>query len=248
MCSDKPRPQNPLSRAATKSVLSSVGYALRRHTLLEKHAGVLVGVSGGIDSMVLLFLLLRYNEKYTQKWTIKAAHIDAGFPGWNPDALREYLSGRNVELIVTGSRIHNRLKKIEDKCFFCSRARRKKLTEIAEGLGIFNIALAHHQEDVVETLLLNMLYTGRMGTILPKQPIVHGRFTFVRPLYYLKKKAIIETAHALKLKSFNNPCPYYADSKREAIRKLLNHLEKKNPDIYNNIFTSISNINKAYMP
>ncbi|UCD05083.1 MAG: hypothetical protein JSV98_08160 [candidate division WOR-3 bacterium] len=198
--------------------------------------------------MVLLFLLLNYNEKYAQKWTIKAAHIDAGFPGWDPDALKEHLSDHHVELLVTTGSIHNELKKVDDKCFFCSRARRKRLMEIAEGLDIFNIALAHHQEDVVETLLLNMLYTGRMGTILPKQPIVRGRFTFVRPLYYLDKKTILETADSMGLKSFNNPCPYYADSRREAIRKLLKQLEEKNPDICNNIFNSIFNINKPYMP
>ena len=198
--------------------------------------------------MVLLFLLLNYNEKYAQKWTIKAAHIDAGFPGWDPCALKEYLSGHHVELHIATSVTHSTLKKVDDKCFFCSRARRKKLMEIAEGLDIFNIALAHHQEDVVETLLLNMLYTGRISTILPKQPIVRGRFTFVRPLYYLDKKTIVDTAESMVLKSLSNPCPYYADSKREAIRGLLSQLEQKNPDIYNNIFNSISNINKAYMP
>ncbi len=198
--------------------------------------------------MVLLFLLLKYNEKYAQKWGIKAVHINEGFPGWDPAILEEYLLGHNIQLIIAGSKIHDRIRKVEDKCFFCSRARRRKLMEIAEGLGIFNIALAHHQEDVVETLLLNMLFTGRMGTLLPAQPIVRGRFTFVRPLYYMDKKNIVETAQAMGLTSFSNPCPYYADSRRETIRQLLNQIGKKNPDIYANIFRSIFNINKPYMP
>ncbi|MDH4210277.1 MAG: tRNA 2-thiocytidine biosynthesis TtcA family protein [candidate division WOR-3 bacterium] len=216
--------------------------------MLEKHASVLVGVSGGIDSMVLLFLLLKYNEKYAQKWSIKAAHINEGFPDWDPDLLEEYLLAQNVQFVIAGGKINDRIRKVEDKCFFCSRARRKKLMEIAEGFDIFNIALAHHQEDVVETLLLNMLFTGRMGTLLPMQPIVRGRFTVVRPLYYMDKKIIVEIAQAMGLKSFGNPCPYYADSRREMIRQLLNQIEKKNPDIYTNIFHSIFDINKPYMP
>jgi tRNA 2-thiocytidine biosynthesis protein TtcA len=248
LCSDRPRPQNPISRAAIKSGLSSVRYTLGHHALLEKHASVLVAVSGGIDSMLLLFLLLQYNERYAQKWNIKAAHINQGFPGWDPAILEEYLLAKNVELIIASSKIHDRIRKVEDKCFFCSRARRRKLMVIAEDLDIFNIALAHHQEDVVETLLLNMLFTGRMGTLLPRQPIVRGRFTFVRPMYYMDKKIIVEIAQAMGLKNFGNPCPYYADSRREMIRQLLNQVEKKNPDIYTNIFHSIFNINKPYMP
>jgi tRNA 2-thiocytidine biosynthesis protein TtcA len=198
--------------------------------------------------MVLLFMLLRYNEKYEQKWTVKAAHINEGFPAWDPDILQGYLSSKRVQLIIKNCRTYDRIKKAEDKCFVCSRARRKKLMELAEGLDTFNIALAHHQEDVVETLFLNMLFTGRMGTLLPKQPIVHGRFTFIRPLYYMEKNDIKEIAQALDLPRFKNPCPYHADSRRGLVRKLLGRIKRKNLDIYANIFRSIFNINKPYMP
>ena len=207
-----------------------------------------MGISGGIDSMVLLCLLLKYNEKYRQRWDIKAAHINPGFPGWDPNILEKYLSTLNVKLVIASSKIDQRLEKVEDKCYFCSRERRKRLMEVAENLDIFNIALAHHKEDVVETLLLNMLYTGRMGTLLPRQPIVRGRFAFVRPLYHMDKKTIVAIANAFGLKIFGNLCPYYKESRRERIRESLDEIETKNPDIYTNIFNSIFNINKPYMP
>ena len=120
--------------------------------------------------------------------------------------------------------------------------------EIAEEDNINNIALAHHQEDVAETLLLNMLYAGRTSTLLPRQQIAHGRFNFVRPLYYLDKNTILEIARVFDLESQANSCPYYKSSRRELIREKLNDIKKKNPDVYTNIFHSIFNIKKTYMP
>lgn len=193
-------------------------------------------------------MLMQYNEKYAQRWNIKAVHINEGFPGWDPRVLQEYLSSKNVQLVIANIRTHSKIKGADDKCFLCSRARRKKLMDIAEEYDVFNIALAHHQEDVAETLLLNMLFAGRMGTLLPKQPIVRGRFAFVRPLYYLDKKTIKEIAQAIDLTSFEKQCPYYADSRRELVRSFLKNVAGKNLDIYANAFRSVFNMNKTYMP
>jgi tRNA 2-thiocytidine biosynthesis protein TtcA len=239
---------DPTARAAVKSGLSSIRYVLRRHCLLEKHTSVLVGISGGIDSLVLLFLLHKYKDTYQQLWEIKACHINTGFPGWNPAGLQKFLRAHEIESIVVSTKIYKRIQRVDDKCFFCSRARRKQLMEIAEESNITNIALAHHQEDVAETLLLNMLYAGRMSTLLPRQPIVHGRFVLIRPLYYLNKETILEIARAFHLKSHGDFCPYYKDSRREMIREKLNVIKKKNPDIYTNIFRSIFNVKQSYMP
>ena len=201
-----------------------------------------------MDSLVLLFLLHKFNNTFQQDWHLKAAHIDAGFPGWNASSVESYLAERMIQTVLVKTQIHRRIQGIEDKCFSCSRERRRKLMEIAERSDILNIALAHHQEDVAETLLLNMLYTGRISALLPRQPIIRGRFVIVRPLYYLDKKTITQIGRAFGLTSFRDPCPYYKDSRREGIRKILGKLKKKNPDIYSNIFHSIFNINKTYMP
>ena len=248
MYSDSPRLRGSKPRAAIKQGLTSVRYALRHNSLLEKHTSVLVGVSGGIDSLVLLFLLIAYRDTFKQHWTIKAAHIDMGFPDWNPPDLQECLSQRNIHYVVAKADIYHRLLNTQDKCFLCSRGRREKLMKIAEKCNTFNIALAHHQEDVAETLLLNMLHTGRISTLLPKQAVVHGRFFVVRPLYYLDKRTILKIGQAFGLKNFGNSCPFYRDSRRESVRNMLNKIKKKNPDIYNNVFHSIFNIKKPYMP
>lgn len=228
--------------------MNSIAYAIRRHSLLEKHTRLLVGISGGIDSLALLFLLHKFNETCRQNWYIKAAHVDAGFPDWDSASLEQYLAAQNIQVIVARTNDHKRIQKAEDKCFYCSRARRRKLMEIAEELDISNIVLAHHQEDVCETLLLNILYAGRISTLLPRQPIVQGRFVLVRPLYYLDKNTIMQIGRVFGIISFRNPCSFYRDSRRERVRETLEKIRKSNPDIYSTIFHSIFNINKTYMP
>lgn len=248
MYSGNPRSRSPTPRVSVKSGLNAVSYAIRHHALLEKHTSILVGVSGGIDSLALLLLLQKFNDTYRQAWYIKAAHVDAGFPDWDSTSLEKYLAARNINITIARTKINKKIRKVDDKCFFCARARRQRLMEIAEEFDIANIALAHHQEDVAETLLLNILYAGKISTLLPRQPIVHGRFVLVRPLYYLDKPTITQIGHSFGLESFRTPCPYYKCSRRERIRAILATLKQKNPDIYSSIFHSIFNINKTYMP
>lgn len=197
---------------------------------------------------MLLFLLQEYSAIYQQSWNITAAHIHPMFPGWTTTLLKPLLSKHNIPYTIVKQNIYRKIKDVKNKCFSCSRERRKRLLDLAGKLDTFNIALAHHKEDVVETLLLNIFYTGRMSTLMPKQPIVHGRFYFVRPIYYLDKETILGIARVLGLKSHANICPYYKNSRRETVRGMLSKIKKKNPDIYTNIFGSIFNTKKAYMP
>jgi len=140
------------------------------------------------------------------------------------------------------------IEKAEKKCYRCARERRKKLLEVAEKNDIFQIALAHHKQDVCETLLLNMMYNGEMSALVPKQSVIQGRFSFVRPLYYIDKKQIRTIAELYRLSPMSTPCPYYQDSKRELVREFLETIKKDNPDVYTNIFRSIYHIKHAYMP
>jgi tRNA 2-thiocytidine biosynthesis protein TtcA len=215
---------------------------------LEKHTHVVVGVSGGIDSLVLLHLLRVYNKRYQRGWHLTAVHIDPGFPGWSWAELQRYLERTEVDQIIVHTNVHRRISKLQNKCFVCARDRHRKLIETAEMLDTFHIALAHHQDDIAETLLLNMFYAGRISTLMPRQSVVQGRFILVRPLYYLNKAQIAAIAHASRIRALDMPCPYYKNSKRESIRGMLGKLKQKNPDIYTNIFRSIFNIHKQYMP
>jgi tRNA 2-thiocytidine biosynthesis protein TtcA len=208
----------------------------------------LVGVSGGVDSLTLLFLLQLYNRRFGQKWEIRAAHVDPQFPGWDATAVIDFCAKIKIPCTVVNVPIDRKIRKIENRCFFCSRERRRRLLEIAEGQNIFNIAQAHHQEDVAETLLLNLLYNGEIAVFLPKQSVIHGRFHLIRPLYFFEKSDIIDFSRALSFPADKNVCPYSRDSKREGIRVYLQSLRGNKHAVYKNLFNALFNIKKSYLP
>ena len=222
--------------------------AIKKYEFLEKNSRILVAVSGGVDSIVLLSLLTEYNTRYKQGWEIHACHINPQFPKWNSDILKKFFVKLGVSYTIVKTNINKKITKLSNKCYSCTRERRRKLLEVADKLSIFQIAFGHHKEDVAETTLLNMIYNGEISTLVPKQPVIQGRFFFVRPLYYLDKEKIQAIARINRLPDDNNSCPYYKESKRELVRKFLAKIQKENPDVYKNIFRSIFHIKKSYMP
>ncbi|MEO0122615.1 MAG: ATP-binding protein [candidate division WOR-3 bacterium] len=228
--------------------LSSINKVIKRYKILEKNSGLVVGVSGGSDSLVLLYLLCEYNEKFNQNYEIYACHIRPDFPDWNTGFIENYCKWLEIPCKIINIKIDSRLQSVEKKCFFCSRQRRRKLLEYAESLNIFKVALAHHLEDVVETFLLNVIYNGEISTIVPSQSVIQGRFSFVRPIYYLDKKIIDSIARVLNIPVNLNKCPYYQISKRQKIRNFLNDISIEYPEVYNSIFNGIMNIKRPYLP
>lgn len=235
-------------RRLVSTSLSLMRQVFQRHGFLEKNSRVLVGVSGGIDSLVLLLLLLEYNQRFNQKWEIHACHINPQFSNWHSKDLKKFFIKNSIPHTIIKINVNKKIKDLQKKCYLCSRERRRKLLEVADKLGIFQIALAHQKHDVVETILLNMIYNGEISTFVPKQSVIQGRFSFIRPLYYFDKEKIRTIARVYGLPGNSNICPYYKESKREMVRIFLNRLEKENPDAYKNIFRSIFHIKKSYMP
>lgn len=209
---------------------------------------MLVGVSGGIDSLTLFHLLRAYNTRYRTGRQINAAYIDPCFPQQDRRKIQEFFVKTGADHRIVRANNYRRITKTRNKCYVCARERHRRLIEVAEELNIFHIVLAHHRDDVAETLLLNMFYAGRMSTLVPKQPVLQGRFYYIRPMYYLSKAEIAAIARASGLTPLAGACPYYENSRRKTIRTILDQLGKKNPDIYPNIFHSFFNMRRDYVP
>jgi tRNA 2-thiocytidine biosynthesis protein TtcA len=227
--------------------------AIDKYNLLEENERVLIGVSGGVDSLVLTHLFNSFNQRRHKNWDLLAVHIEPGFPEWNTKRIVKFFESIKMNYLISKIDVPKKLNQVTNtrrvsKCFFCSRERRKRLFEIANEQGIKKIALAHHLEDVNETYFLNLFYISQTSTFVPKQEFFQGRFHIIRPLYFFDKELIFKYAKNYELPTIKNRCPYEKDSERNRIRNFLNRLYKKNPRIKTNIFWGIKNVKYQYLP
>jgi len=222
------------------------------YNMIQEEDHLLVGVSGGIDSLVLLDLL-NTPMVFLPRFSILAVNIDMGFDreyrGYN--ALEGYLKERGYEYIMEKSDIGPFAHSEDNKkppCFLCSRMRRKRLFEIANEQGCNKIALAHHKDDIIETLLINMCYAREISTMMPDQPIFGGKFHLIRPLAYIREPLIKRYAKERDLPVIENGCPTSRTSRRMYIKNLLNEMEKNNKDVRENIFKAMKHVRTEYLP
>jgi tRNA 2-thiocytidine biosynthesis protein TtcA len=211
---------------------------------------ILVGLSGGKDSLALLTILKERRPRIPIKYELFAACVDPGFEGGFSESLADYCDGNGFKLIVEytdyGILAHSSTNR-ENPCFLCSRLRRKRLFEIADELGCNKLALGHNKYDIIETLFLNMCYSGEISTMVPSQSFFQGRFTVIRPLAFADEDIISRFAAEKEFPAFVNPCPSAKVSKREEIKTLLRQLYTSNKKIKGNIFRAMSHVNTDYL-
>lgn len=210
----------------------------------------MVGLSGGQDSLTLLWLLNERRARVPIDYELVPVYIDPGFAGGFGAPLEEYCTqagiGLRVEYTDYGVLGHSPANR-ENPCFLCSRLRRKRLFEIAAELGCNKLALGHNRDDVIETLFLNICYAGEISTMVPFQTFFQGRFGVIRPLAFADEELIRRFGKEQNFPGFVNPCPSAATSKRQAIKALLQQLYRSNRKIKGNIFRAMSNVNRDYL-
>lgn len=221
------------------------------YDMIKEGDKVLVGVSGGFDSLALLDLL-NTPMIFLPSFSIMAVNIDPGFDETygDYDTLKNYLEGNGCDYVMEktdiGPRAHSDWAR-KNPCFLCSRLRRKRIVEIAEEHGCNKIAFAHHKDDIIETLLLNMFYSREISTMVPNQSLFGGKFHIIRPFAYIREDLIKKYATEEKFPVIENRCPTAGASKRTYVKNLLDELEKDNKDIRENIFRSMSHVKLDYL-
>jgi len=209
-----------------------------------------VGVSGGKDSLTLLWLLTERISRIPVNYELFPVYIDPGFPDGFADKLHQWVKILGLTLRVEytdyGIRAHSADNR-ENPCFLCARMRRKKIFDITGELGCNKIAFGHHKDDIIETFFLNICFSGMMAAMRPSQPFFNGRFSIIRPLAFVEEHRIAHFARKNNFPEFVNSCPYGKISKRKEIKDLLGQLYQTNQKIKGNIFRSLSNINPEYL-
>ncbi len=233
-----------------KALNHDLGKAIHQYEMIASGDRILVGVSGGKDSLTLLWLLSERLPRVPVSYTLHAVYIDPGFEGCFGDQLTQWVAQTGVSLRVEhtdfGIVAHSAANR-ENPCFLCARRRRQRLFEIARELDCNKIALGHHKDDIIETFFLNICYTGVMGTMLPVQPMFGGRLRIIRPLAFADEARIARFAKDQQFPEFVNPCPSADQSKRREIKSFLNDLYRANKKIKKNIFRSLSHVNREYL-
>jgi len=239
-----------MSRYAYQSIKRSVGKALHHYEMISDGEKIAVGLSGGKDSLTLMWILTERLARIPISYELFAIYIDPGFEGDFIKPLEEYCREMNYSLRVErtdfGIKAHSSENR-ENPCFLCSMLRRKRMFEIADELGCCKLALGHHKDDIIETFFMNMCYAGEMSTMVPLQPLFGGELTIIRPLSYVDEDLICRFAKEKEFPEFVNPCPSAKTSCRNGIKNTLRSLYQTNKKIKGNIFRSLSCIKHDYL-
>jgi len=227
-----------------------MGKALHSYEMIADGDRIVVGVSGGADSLTLMWMLTERLKRVPINYDLFAVYIDPGYEGSFGEALEWY--GKKVgfsiraEYTDCGLVAHSPENR-ENPCFLCSRLRRKRLFEIADELGCTKLALGHNKDDIIETLFMNICYAGEISTMMPSQTFFQEKFTVIRPLAFADEQLIRKFARDQKFPEFINPCPSANKSKRAEMKAFLQQLYRTNKKIKGNIFRAMSHVRTDYL-
>ncbi|MBQ4439234.1 hypothetical protein II898_10215 [bacterium] len=205
---------------------------------------ILVGLSGGKDSSMLLRLLARKKIQNTNDFRISAVFVKMGFPKDNE--ISEYLRGFSENLGVKFFEIEKSLEKImaaekKQACYLCSRTRRLALFDLADEIGANVIAFGHHRDDFVQTFLMNLFFNGSLEAMKPVNPFFKGKYRIIRPMLYIKESSVKAEIENSGIKVFDSGCPFGKVSERAYIRSLIEEITKHDSTAKNNIFKALYN-------
>jgi len=233
-------------------ILHRVGVAIDKYSLISNGDRILVALSGGKDSWTMFSILENLRRKAPVRFELLPVVVHPGFKGFRTDILEKYLQGHDFKYHIELSDIYGCIQDIKWKknkettiCAVCSRFRRGILYRLAPALGCSKIALGHHADDLIETLLLNAFYEGRLESMPARFNAEDGINTVIRPLVFVWERETREYSRIKKLPVICCMCPACGDTsiKRPQVKRLLNELETGHPGIKKSFLKALRNFN-----
>lgn len=211
---------------------------------------ILVGLSGGKDSMALLELLAMRSRIFKPRFTVMAVHVEMSNIEYKSDTtyLREFAESLGVEFVTYTTSFDPTTDTRKSPCFLCSWNRRKALFTVAKEYGCNKIALGHHNDDILETLLMNMTFQGAISTMPPRLVMRKFDMTIIRPMCLIHESDLVEMARIRGYHKQIKNCPYEKDSHRSDMKEVLRRLQEMNPEARYSLWNSMSNIQEDMLP
>ncbi|MDO4733112.1 MAG: ATP-binding protein [Bacillota bacterium] len=206
--------------------------AIVNHGLISDDSPIMVGLSGGKDSMTLLYALKQFQRISKHKYTLAAGHVCLGFPEDEVSQMEEFCRVLDVPFFWEKTEIGPIIfehRQEANPCSLCAKMRRGALNSLAKEKGFNKVALAHHQDDAVETLLLNLFYEGRAASFKPLTYLDRMELTVIRPFVYVPEDQIAYFARSQALPVCKSNCPQNCLGKRQEMKKILGELEAISP-------------------
>lgn len=223
-------------------ILSLVRRCAEDYNMIDAGDTVAVGVSGGKDSVLTLAALAKLRDFYPKKFEVVAMTIDAGAPGMDFSPIAKLCEELDVPYHLIPVPIYEivfECRKEKNPCSLCAKLRRGALSTEMNKLGLSKIALGHHYDDAVETMLMSLFLEGRIGCFQPVTYLDRSGVTQIRPLLYVQEREVKGAVKRLDLPIVKNPCPANGTTKREETKELLRDLEKQFPQLKKKIFGAI---------
>ena len=229
-----------------QKILSSLRKAIEDYNMIDKGNKIAVGLSGGKDSITLLMGLKALQRFYPKKFDLIAISVDPGFEFFNRSLLEDICENIDVPLFCEESHIKEivfDIRQEKNPCSLCANLRRGILNTTAIREGCNKIALGHNEDDVLETFLLNLFYTGSISTFAPISYMDRSKMTLIRPLIYTPEKEIKRFIKKSNITVMPKSCPMDGVSKREDMKKMIKDLQISIPHIRANLFGAIERSN-----
>lgn len=224
-----------MNKTIPQHYLSRIWRAIVEFDLLSDNDSVLIGLSGGKDSMFLTYALSVIQKHAPFKFKLAAFTVDPLFTNdFNIDYLNKFCSSLGIpfytEKVDIAGIINNNNSK--DHCFTCAFFRRGAVNGFAEKNGFNKVALAHHHDDAVETFLMGILYSGQLKTFLPKTYLDRTKITVIRPLVYFRERELVLTPKLHGFTPLKSPCPFDGHTKRQEIKEMIHQFENTDSAFY----------------
>lgn len=229
-----------------QQLLSYTRKAIDDYKMIRPDDKIAIGISGGKDSLTLLYALKHLQRFYPNPFELTAITVNLGYTEFNLDKIKHLCQELEVPYHIVNTDIAKIIfeeRKEHSPCSLCAKMRKGSLNQKAKELGCNKVAYAHHKDDIVETMLLSLIYEGRFYSFSPVTYLDRMDLTVIRPMMYVPEADAIGFLNRYHLPVEKNPCPKDGVTKREYVKQLLRQLNMENPGVKNRMFTAIINGN-----